>query len=92
MITLKSPTNLSDSSRMNFQDSKLQFGASGINLKSESSTDVSIMYKEITECQNVIDRVEKILSCVKDENVDPNLGSENNREEIFHSIYFIFFW
>jgi len=34
----------------------------------EHPIDISLMYKEINQCQNIIDRLEKILGSVRDEN------------------------
>jgi len=34
----------------------------------EHPIDISLMYKEINQCQNIIDRLDKILGSVRDEN------------------------
>jgi len=34
----------------------------------EHPIDISLMYKEINQCQNIIDRLDKILGTVRDEN------------------------
>jgi hypothetical protein len=54
-------TNLMDPTRIKLQDNK-----SIPNF--EHPIDISLMYKEINQCQNIIDRLEKILGSVRDEN------------------------
>ncbi|CAF4564503.1 unnamed protein product, partial [Rotaria sp. Silwood2] len=47
------------------------FGINALIPKTEHPNDTSLMYKEILQCQNIIDRLEKILGFVRDENVNP---------------------
>ena len=67
----RTPANVSDSMRM-----KLQAGTNGLAAKSSAPIDVSLMYKEINECQNIIDRLDKILGTMRDEN---GISSESKR-------------
>jgi hypothetical protein len=39
------------------------------------------MYKEIIQCQSVIDRIEKILGFIKDENQNPVQSFESIRKK-----------
>ncbi|CAF4151075.1 unnamed protein product [Rotaria sp. Silwood2] len=71
IIDLKVPSNLNDPTRIKLQDNKLQFGINALIPKTEHPNDTSLMYKEILQCQNIIDRLEKILGFVRDENVNP---------------------
>ncbi|CAF0922263.1 unnamed protein product [Rotaria sordida] len=71
IIDLKSSSNVNDPTRIKLQDNKLQFGTNPLIPKTEHPTDTSLIYKEIIQCQNIIDRLEKILGSVRDENVNP---------------------
>ncbi|CAF3336880.1 unnamed protein product [Rotaria sp. Silwood1] len=71
IIDLKAPSNLNDPTQIKLQDNKLQFGTNALIPKTEHPTDTSLMYKEILQCQNIIDRLDKILGFVRDENVNP---------------------
>jgi hypothetical protein len=68
---LKAPSNLNDPTRIKLQDDKLQIGTNALTPISEYPIDLTLMYKEIIECQGVIDRIEKILGFIRDENQNP---------------------
>ncbi|CAF3900099.1 unnamed protein product [Rotaria sp. Silwood2] len=68
---LKAPSNLNDPTRIKLQDDKLQVGTNALTPLPEYPLDITIMYKEIIECQNVVDRIEKILGFIKDESQTP---------------------
>jgi len=57
-----------DPTRIKLQDNKSQFGTNASIPNFEHPIDISLMYKEINQCQNIIDRLEKILGSVRDEN------------------------
>jgi hypothetical protein len=60
----KIPTNLIDPTRMKLQGG----GTHTLTSTLDYPIDVSLMYKEINECQNIIDRFDKILGTMRDEN------------------------
>jgi hypothetical protein len=64
---LKAPSNLNDPTRIKLQDDKLQIGTNALTPLPEYPLDITIMYKEVIQCQSVIDRIEKILGFVRDE-------------------------
>ncbi|CAF4545963.1 unnamed protein product [Rotaria sp. Silwood1] len=68
---LKAPSNLNDPTRIKLQDDKLQMGTNALTPLPEYPLDITLMYKEAIECQNIIDRIEKILGFIKDENQNP---------------------
>ncbi|CAF3780229.1 unnamed protein product [Rotaria sordida] len=68
---LKAPANLNDPTRIKLQDDKLQIGTNALTPLPEYPLDITLMYKEVIECQNVIDRIEKILGFIRDENQNP---------------------
>jgi len=55
-----------DPTRIKLQDNKSKFGTNF-----EHPIDISLMYKEINQCQNIIDRLEKILGSARDEKEKP---------------------
>lgn len=59
---------------------KLQIGANTSIPKFEYPIDISLMYKEINQCQNIIDRLDKILGFLKHENERPvqTIDSKSN--------------
>ena len=71
IVNLKASSNLNDSVRIKFDDNKLQSGTNVLISKTDHPIDVSLMYKEINQCQNIIDRLEKILGYVRNENTNP---------------------
>jgi hypothetical protein len=79
IIDLKAPSNLTDPTRIKLQDNKLEFGTNALMPKFEQPTDISLMYKEIIQCQNTIDRLDKILGFVRDEK--PNPTQMNNSKQ-----------
>lgn len=68
---LKAPSILNEPTRIKLQDNKLQVGTNALTPLPEYPVDITLMYKEITECQNVIDRLEKILGFIRDDNQNP---------------------
>jgi hypothetical protein len=44
------------------------------------------MYKEVIQCQNVIDRIEKILGFIRDENQSPLQAFDCKRIERFYFV------
>ena len=68
MADLKAPSNLNDPTRIQLQGDKLQFGSNALTPTPEYPRDITLMYKEIFQCQSVIDRLEKILGFIRDEN------------------------
>ncbi|CAF4057996.1 unnamed protein product [Adineta steineri] len=68
---LKAPANLNDPTRIKLQDDKLQIGTNALTPLSEYPVDITLMYKEIIECQSISDRIEKILGFVRDESQNP---------------------
>jgi hypothetical protein len=71
VIDLKAPLNSNDPTRIKLQDNKLQFGTNALSSTPEYPLDISLMYKEILQCQNTIDRLDKILGFLRDENENP---------------------
>ena len=65
---MKAPANLNDPTRIKLQDDKLQFGTNVLTPLPEYPVDITLMYKEIIQCQSIIDRLEKILGFIRDEN------------------------
>ncbi|CAF1294902.1 unnamed protein product [Adineta ricciae] len=65
---LKAPSNAHDPTRIKLQDDKLQIGTNALTPIPEYPVDIALMYKEIIECQSIIDRIEKIVGFVRDEN------------------------
>ena len=65
---MKAPSNLNDPTRIQIQGDKLQFGSNALTPIPEYPQDITLMYKEIIKCQTVIDRLEKILGFIRDEN------------------------
>ncbi|CAF4428138.1 unnamed protein product, partial [Rotaria magnacalcarata] len=76
VIDLKAPSNLTDPTRIKLQDNKLEFGTTAVIPKLENPSDLTLMYKEILQCQNIIDRIEKILGFIKAESVNPKLANQ----------------
>ncbi len=68
---LKAPPNLNDPTRIKLQDDKLQIGTNALTPLPEYPLDITLMYQEIIQCQSVIDRIEKILGFIRDENQSP---------------------
>jgi hypothetical protein len=68
---LKISSNLTDPTRIKLHGNKLEFGSNTLMPKFEHPIDISLMYKEINQCQNIIDRLEKILGFVRDEKENP---------------------
>ena len=83
---MKAPSNLHDPTRIKLQDDKLLVGTNALTPIPDYPADISLMYKEIIQCQSVIDRLEKILGFIRDENQSPlqtmddgfNASGENN--------------
>lgn len=67
----KAPSNLMDPTRIKLQGDKFQMGTNILTSMTEFPTDIKLMYKESIECQNVIDRLEKILGFIRDESQTP---------------------
>jgi hypothetical protein len=65
---LKPLSNLTNPTGIKFQDDKLHFGTNVSMTKPEQPIDLALMYKEIQQCHTVIDRLDKILEFVRDEN------------------------
>ncbi len=84
IIDLKAPSNLTDPTRIKLQENKLEFGTNALMPKFEQPTDISLMYKEIIQCQSIIDRLEKILGFIRDENQNPVQSFDSNKKK---SIY-----
>ena len=68
MIDLKAPLNSNNPTQIKLQENKLQFGTNALSPTPEYPMDISLMYKEILQCQNIIDRLEKILGFLRNEN------------------------
>ncbi|UJR23110.1 hypothetical protein I4U23_026131 [Adineta vaga] len=64
---LKAPSNSNDPTRIKLQDDKLLIGTNILTTTSEYPVDIALMYKEIIECQSIVDRIEKIVGYVRDE-------------------------
>jgi hypothetical protein len=75
---LRAPTNAHDPTRIHLQDNKVQFGSTALSAKPEYPIDVSLMYKEIIQCENIIDRLEKILGFIRDENENSGQAIDSN--------------
>lgn len=84
---MKSSSNLYDPTRIQVQNDKLQMGTNMIPPEQEYPVDISLMYKEIIQCQSVIDRIEKILGFIRDENQNP----VNSLESKSNCFFFLFF-
>lgn len=65
---MKAPANAHDPTRIKLQDDKLQIGTNALTPIPEYPVDIALMYKEIIECQSIIDRIEKIVGFIRDEN------------------------
>ncbi|UJR25800.1 hypothetical protein I4U23_007150 [Adineta vaga] len=65
---LKLATNLTDPSGIKFQNNTINFGTNTTVSKPEQPIDLSLMYKEINQCHNIIDRIDQILGFVQDDN------------------------
>ncbi len=65
---LKAPSNLNDPTRIQLKDDKLQIGTNALTPLPEYPLDITLMYQEIIQCQSIIDRIEKILGFIRDEN------------------------
>lgn len=65
---MKGPPNLHDPTRIKLQDDKLLVGTNALTPIPEYPADITLMYKEVIQCQNTIDRIEKILGFIRDEN------------------------
>ncbi|CAF1582905.1 unnamed protein product [Rotaria magnacalcarata] len=79
VANLKAPSNLNDPTRIKLQGDKLQMGTNALAPLPEYPLDITLMYKEIVECQNVIDRLEKILGFIRDENQSPAKSIETTK-------------
>lgn len=44
----------------------------------EHPIDISLMYKEINQCQNIIDRLEKILGLMRDDDDKSSKSTDRN--------------
>ena len=82
---MKAPSNSNDPTRIKLQDDKLQIGTNALTPLPEYPVDITLMYKEIIQCQNIIDRIEKIAGFVRDENQNPvqSVASNNYSSSLF---------
>jgi hypothetical protein len=78
---LKAPSNLNDPTRIQLQDDKLQIGTNALTPLPEYPLDITLMYKEIIQCQSIIDRLEKILGFIRDENQNPVQSFDSNKKK-----------
>ena len=85
---MKGPPNLHDPTRIKLQDDKLLVGTNALTPIPEYPADITLMYKEVIQCQNVIDRIEKILGFIRDENQSPLQTFDDSKEE-HRSIVFL---
>ncbi|CAF0845592.1 unnamed protein product, partial [Didymodactylos carnosus] len=67
---LTSSTNSSDPTRIKVQSDKLLFGS-----VTAFPTDISLLYKEINECQNTIDKIEKILGFMQNDSTGRSISN-----------------
>jgi len=58
---------------------KLQAGTNALTSTLDYPIDISLMYKEINECQNIIDRLDKILGSMRDENENALQATESKK-------------
>lgn len=58
----------------------------------EHPIDIALMYKEINQCQNIIDRLEKILGVMRDDDGDDKtlatINSNRRNSSLFYVCYF----
>lgn len=87
---MKSSSNLYDPTRIQVQNDKLQMGTNMIPPEQEYPVDISLMYKEIIQCQSVIDRIEKILGFIRDENQNPVNSLESKSNCFFFWLIYVF--
>lgn len=59
---------MSDPTRIQIQSDRLQIGTNALTPIPEFPADINLMFKEINQCQTIIDRLEKILGFIRDEN------------------------
>ena len=74
---VKVPTSVVDPSRSSASWSAASFDTSVSSRIVEYPTDLSLMHKEITQCQNIIDRLEKILGVLPNEDDDDERVSQS---------------
>ncbi|CAF1389296.1 unnamed protein product [Adineta ricciae] len=64
---LRLSTNVSDPTGIKFQNNTLLIGTNTATSQPEQPIDLSLMYKEINQCHSVIDRIDKILQFVQND-------------------------
>jgi hypothetical protein len=67
VIDYKTTGNLYDPTRIQIQNDRVQFGTNVLPPQHELPMDVTLMYKEFTQCQNIIDQLEKIMEFIRTE-------------------------
>jgi hypothetical protein len=77
---LQITSNLTDPTRIKLQNNKLQIGTNTLIPNFEHPIDISLMYKEISECQNIIDRLDKILGFIRDDN-EKSVQTTDSKQE-----------
>lgn len=65
---LRLSANVSDPTGIKFQNNTLLIGTNTAASQPEQPIDLSLMYKEINQCHSVIDRIDKILQFVQNDN------------------------
>ena len=93
LTDLKAPSNAHEPTRIQLQENKIQFGSYASLPASDQPIDISLMYKEILQCENIIERLDKILGFIKDENQSPVPTMESNDKGIVshrHCLSFLF--
>ena len=76
LTNFQTTNNSTNPTKIKLQESRLQFGTNALTPHSEQPTDITLMYKEIQQCQNIIDRLDKILGNIK---VDPNADKNDSK-------------
>jgi hypothetical protein len=58
-------------------------GTNALTPLPEYPLDITLMYKEIIQCQSIIDRIEKILGFIRDENQNPTQSFDSKTRCFF---------
>lgn len=82
MKDFKAPPNTHDPTRIQLQENKIQFGNYATLPASNQPIDISLMYKEILQCENIIERLDKILGFIRDDTTSNALVPSDSKDLI----------
>ena len=75
---------MNDPTRIQIQNDKLQFGTNALTPIPEYPADINLMFKEINQCQTVIDRIENILGFIRTEKQSSTQSFETKSLDAFN--------